>query len=193
MIRNALVNASRRQATCTTAHRQCRQCGLVRIATFRVGLWIDGSAQIRPRTECRAGSFQDALCGIIIMKIGPACHAKKMAEPHQCWQPQTWCCRKYSEISKEYGDTYRYIQFDVSRLGLPVNHSGAKVIQPGEGQTTCQPENNSQCQRSITPSTTPVGPTSSSPNFICTPNNACAPLTLSGAYEKGTHLHIFPQ
>lgn len=27
--------------------------------------------------------------------------------------------------------TYRYIQFDVSRLGLPVNHSGAKVIQPG--------------------------------------------------------------
>lgn len=27
--------------------------------------------------------------------------------------------------------TYRYIQFDVSRLGLPVNHSGANVIQPG--------------------------------------------------------------
>jgi len=26
--------------------------------------------------------------------------------------------------------TYRYIQFDVSRLGLPVNHSGANVIQP---------------------------------------------------------------
>lgn len=27
--------------------------------------------------------------------------------------------------------THRYIQFDVSRFGLPVNHSGAKVIQPG--------------------------------------------------------------
>lgn len=36
-------------------------------------------------------------------------------------------------ISREHGDTYRYIQFDVSRLGLPVNHSGANVIQPSEG------------------------------------------------------------
>jgi hypothetical protein len=26
--------------------------------------------------------------------------------------------------------TYRYIQLEVSRLGLPVNHSGAKVIHP---------------------------------------------------------------
>lgn len=29
---------------------------------------------------------------------------------------------------------YRYIQFDVSKLGEPVNHSGAKVIHPG-GET----------------------------------------------------------
>lgn len=27
--------------------------------------------------------------------------------------------------------TYRYIQLLVSRLGLPVSHSGANVIQPG--------------------------------------------------------------
>jgi hypothetical protein len=32
--------------------------------------------------------------------------------------------------SKEICETYRYIQFDVSKFGLPVIHSGAKVIQP---------------------------------------------------------------
>lgn len=33
--------------------------------------------------------------------------------------------------------TYRYIQLEVSRLGLPDSHSGAKVIQP---RVTCQPQ-----------------------------------------------------
>ena len=38
---------------------------------------------------------------------------------------------KIGEILKRRDATYRYIQFDVSRFGLPVSHSGAKVIQPG--------------------------------------------------------------
>lgn len=32
--------------------------------------------------------------------------------------------------SKMKLSTHRYIQFDVSKLGEPENHSGAKVIQP---------------------------------------------------------------
>jgi len=38
---------------------------------------------------------------------------------------------KKSQVEKSKRScTYRYIQFDVSRFGEPVNHSGAKVIQP---------------------------------------------------------------
>lgn len=48
--------------------------------------------------------------------------------------PGMWKLEK--QISGMYKDnsinptTYRYIQFEVSRFGEPVNHSGAKVMKP---------------------------------------------------------------
>jgi hypothetical protein len=42
-----------------------------------------------------------------------------------CCAPDPKQQRKESQVS-----TYRYIQFDVSKFGLPVNHSGEKVMKP---------------------------------------------------------------
>ena len=49
---------------------------------------------------------------------------------HSRWAYATTTSTHGKNSTTKRASTYRYIQFDVSRLGEPVNHSGAKVIQP---------------------------------------------------------------
>jgi hypothetical protein len=54
--------------------------------------------------------------------------------------------------------TYRYIQLLVSRLGLPLNHSGAKVIQPSVAVnhvSASYSHNNAKCLISTVPGSGP--------------------------------------
>jgi hypothetical protein len=102
------------------------------------------------------------------------CIHLKRRQPLQLDDPQS----RNAEKGRKIESTYRYIQLLVSKFGLPVNHSGAKVIQPTKRWTTCQPfidpYNKYPCRFMLQNNT-------SAPRFIpCSPTNT----------SEGTHMRL---
>jgi hypothetical protein len=90
---------------------------------------------------------------------------------------------------EEKGETHRYIQFDVSRFGLPVNHSGAKVIQPGGAVNHVSASRfprSANAHNNTSAEVTSADPHTRLTKSDCAANNARAPPALSqGKTRRG--------
>lgn len=103
----------------------------MRIAT---GKWVCGSTRDgRPGCDRRADRFlprNSSHCAVkrscARWRYAGGAFTSMLVAADLVVQPRT---RDRRNVEKKDA-TYRYIQFDVSRFGLPVNHSGTKVIQP---------------------------------------------------------------
>ena len=145
--------------------------------------------QTRLRSECRAplidfpGKFLATSCEEGLVQAG----AKQVAAEHRCTNRALVVQRQHCEDRRHSkgNATYRYIQFDVSRFGLPVSHSGAKVIQPVERGPRVS-LTISHCQRTQHNNfAAPTDPHIRLTKSACTAHNVRAPPTVSGEnWEK---------
>jgi hypothetical protein len=82
--------------------------------------------------KCRNNIVEESFEEVIVAVYSGA--ASQQQGPQRSRSVELECdkpkARGRDESCVEMKFTYRYIQFDVSRFGLPVSHSGAKVIQP---------------------------------------------------------------